>query len=281
MESKLHLIKKIIQVANSNIDFEGRLQGILDIISQREGVDRGLLFIQSANKEVLELKGVSPRADAPEAWPAPLARHLLADCLKDRRPLFVTRLTRKEHKGLLKIPLFRGFTSLSAWPVEDDNYLYGVLCLLSLKSREFNLGEQTLLEIAGRELAGVIRNSRIYTEAKKRIAELSVLYQVGKVIGATLELDELIQKTVSITAQVLNARGAALTIVDAADGYPKVEAEFGQVPPAIRGNLRKEALGNQGPYIAPPETAALPLPRSRAGAVEARPQPGGLSCARR
>ncbi|MCU0579097.1 MAG: GAF domain-containing protein [Desulfobacterota bacterium] len=275
METKLHLIKKIIQVANSTIDFEGRLQGILDIISQREGVDRGVLFIQSANKEVLELKGVSPRADAPEPWPAPLGRHLLADCLKDRRPLFITRLNRKEHKGLLKIPVFRGFAALAAWPVEDDNYLYGVLCLLSLKSREFNQGEQALLEIAGRELAGVIRNSRIYTEAKKRIAELSVLYQVGKVIGATLELDELIRKTVSITAQVLNARGAALTIVDGADGSPKVEAEFGQVPQALRGNLRKEALGNQGPYIAPPESAAPPRPHSRAGSVEVPSATGG------
>ena len=39
------------------------------------------------------------------------------------------------------------------------------------------------------EMAGIIRNSRVYTESKKRIAELSVLYQVGKVIGSTLELE--------------------------------------------------------------------------------------------
>ncbi|MCU0580628.1 MAG: GAF domain-containing protein, partial [Desulfobacterota bacterium] len=275
METKVHLIKKIIQVANSNIDFEGRLQGILDIISQREGVDRGVLFILSASKETLEIKGVSPRENAPQVWPAAQARQLLVDCLKDHRPLFITRLNRKDHKGLLKIPLFRGFASLSAWPVEDDNYLYGVLCLLSREPREFNLGDKALLEIAGRELAGVIRNSRIYTEAKKRIAELSVLYQVGKVIGATLELDELIQKTVSITAQVLNARGAALTIVDGTDGSPKVEADFGLVPAAIRGNLRLEALENKGAYIAPPGSRPSPPDRSRSGAVEAFPDSGG------
>lgn len=275
METKIHLIKKVIQVANSNIDFEGRLQGILDIISQQEGVDRGVLFILSSNKETLEIKGVSPRENGPEVWPAAQARQLLVDCLKDHRPLFITRLNRKEHKGLLKIPLFRGFASLSAWPVEDDNYLYGVLCLLSQESREFSLGDKALLEIAGRELAGVIRNSRIYTEAKKRIAELSVLYQVGKVIGSTLELDELIQQTVSITAQVLNARGAALTIVEGTDGIPKVEADFGQVPPAIRENLRLEALVNKGASITPPAFRAANADRFRSGAIEAFPESGG------
>ncbi|MBI5586321.1 MAG: GAF domain-containing protein [Deltaproteobacteria bacterium] len=276
METPLHLIKKIIQVANSNIDFEGRLQGILDILSLREGVDRGVLFILSPNKETLELKCVSPRESAPEVGPSPLARPLLVDCVKDRRPLFIARLNRKEHKGLLKIPVFRGFTALSAWPVEDDNYLYGVLCLLSLKSREFDAGEEALLEIAGRELAGVIRNSRIYTEAKKRIAELSVLYEVGKVIGATLELDELIQKTVSITAQVINARGAALTIVDVSDGRLKVEADFGLVPPAVRGTLRQEVLGNKGAYIAPPESSPAPDTSARKTATgEISPAAGG------
>ena len=245
MEADLQTIKKVIQVANSNIEFEERLQGILDILTNRPGVHQGGFFLLSPNRETLDLKNVSPREVFPGTWSSPLARHPLYEGIKDRRPFLVSRLNRREHKGLLKNPFFRGFGSLAAWPVEDDNTLYGVLCLLSREAREIQGHEQELLEMAGRELAGVIRNSRIYTEAKKRIAELSVLYQVGRVIGSTLELDELLQKTVSTTAQVINAKGSALTIVSGLDDQVMVNVVFGLVPPFHPGDPVKGCPGKQ------------------------------------
>ncbi len=67
-------------------------------------------------------------------------------------------------------------------------------------------------------LAGTLRQAIVQEEAKKRIAELSVLFEVGKAISSTVELDELLQRIVSTTAKVITARGAALHIIDAATG---------------------------------------------------------------
>ena len=191
MESGIQIIKKVIQVANANIDFDERLQGILELLTHQGNIQKGALLLLAPNKEMLELKNISPRETPRPIWSIPLAKNPFADCLKNRRFLFIPRLNRREHKNILKIPFFKGYASLLVWPVEDDNYLYGLLCLLSQEGHPQGAEDQEIFQMVCREMAGVIRNSRVYTEAKKRIAELSVLYQVGKVIGSTLELEDL------------------------------------------------------------------------------------------
>ena len=160
------------------------------------------------------------------------------------------------------------------WPVEDDNYLYGLLCLLSQEGHPQGAEDQEIFQMVCREMAGVIRNSRVYTEAKKRIAELSVLYQVGKVIGSTLELEDLLKRTVAIIAQVINARGSALIITNGAGQAVKIEAEFGVIPSFTKDVLTQEILEGKGPYISPLETPRAPR-CSRPGGKAPRGAPWG------
>jgi signal transduction histidine kinase len=272
VESGIQIIKKVIQVANANIDFDERLQGILELLTHQGTIQKGALLLLAPNKEMLELKNISPRETPQPIWSIPLFKNPFADCLKNRRFLFIPRLNRREHKNILKIPFLKGYASLQVWPVEDDNHLYGLLCLLSQEGRPQGAEDQEILPMVCREMAGVIRNSRVYTEAKQRIAELSVLYQVGKVIGSTLELEDLVKRTVAIIAQVINAKGSALIITNGADHSVKIEAEFGVIPPFTKGVLTREILEGKGPYISPLETPKAPFP-----AVPEERQPGAHS----
>ena len=281
MESGLQIIKKVIQVANANIEYDERLQGILEIITHRGDIQKGLLLLLAPNKEMLELKTISPRETPRPIWSTPLDKNPFADCLNNRRFLFIPRLNRKEHKNILKIPFFKGYASLLVWPVEDDNYLYGLLCLLSQEGHRQGAEDQDIFQMICREMAGVIRNSRVYTEAKKRIAELSVLYQVGKVIGSTLELEDLVKRTVAIIAQVINARGSALIITSGADPVVKIEAEFGVIPPFTKGILTREIFEGKGSYISPlqappPPAQGEPPPEAHAGGTDT---PASWMCA--
>lgn len=249
MDRGLELIKKVIQVANSSIGFEDRLQGILDLLVRQEGAERAILLSLTREQEILELKKISPREVSWDGHSFPLARTPIAEILQNRTPVLIPRLNRKEHKTLLKNPLFKGFNSLIVQPVEDDNLLYGVLCLLSQKTLQPEQDHLDLLDLVARELAGIIRNSWVYTESKKRIAELSVLYQVGKVIGSTLELDDLIERTVAITAQVINATGSALMILEKGSETVMVESEFGLVPSLVKKKIFKDIMTQKRDHI--------------------------------
>jgi two-component system, NtrC family, sensor histidine kinase HydH len=260
MDRGLELLKKTIQVANSSIGFEDRLQGILDLLVRLEDIERAVLFSISAEQETLEIKKVSPREVSWEDCPLPLARTSLKDLIQNRRPLIIPHLNRKEHKVLLKHPLFKGFNALIALPVQDDNLVYGLLGLLSRQSSTPEPPKVELLDLVARELAGIIRNSRVYTESKKRIAELSVLHQVGKVIGSILELDDLIKRTVTITAQVINATGSALMILEKHSEKIIVESEFGQVPPRIKEKIHQDILEQKADHIVNQCSASRPNP---------------------
>jgi two-component system, NtrC family, sensor histidine kinase HydH len=270
MDRGLELIKKVIQVANSSIGFEDRLQGILDLLVRKEKIERAVLLTVTPEREVLELKKISPREVSWDGCPFPMTKTPIGEALQNRTPQFIPRLNRKEHKVLLRNPLFKGFRSMIVQPVEDDNLIYGVLCLLSHTALEPDQDQWPMIEMVARELAGIIRNSWVYTESKKRIAELSVLYQVGKVIGSTLELQDLIKRTVAITAQVINASGSALMIVEKGSETVMVESEFGQVPSQVKKKILKDIVNQKGDQIvnAPP---GIRLPRPPV--EKSRPEP--------
>src|SRR5574340_1178557 len=90
---------------------------------------------------------------------------------------------------------------------------------------EFALG-QGLVGV----LAGTLRQALLQEEAKKRIAELSVLFEVGKALSATMELNELLERVVNTTAKVITARGAALQIIDATTKEVRVSSKYGEIP---------------------------------------------------
>jgi len=246
---EIELLKKVIRLANSNIGFDDRLRGIMDLLVRREEWEKSLLFIKASEQGPLSLKVASPRDPAGEQQPVILPKTPLDACYQRGQTVFIGRLNRKEHKALLKIPLFKGYLSLIALPIQDDTVIYGVVCLLSHQTLRLDPQEQDLLDIISRELAGIIRNSQIYTESRKRISELSVLYQVGKVIGSTLELEDLLKRTVAIIAQVINAKGAALLMTDKHSESVKVDSEFGAIPAFIKGKILKDIRDQKGDYI--------------------------------
>ncbi len=130
--------------------------------------------------------------------------------------------------------MFPDCQTLAGFPVADDNFLYGVLLFIDKTKRDFDQHEQETIMIACRMLAGNIRQALLHEEAKKRIAELAVLFDVAKAIGSTMELNFILERVVSISAKVLNARGASLRIVDEQSQHVHVSSEYGVIP---KGNI--------------------------------------------
>ena len=81
MDRGLELIKKVIQVANSSIGFEDRLQGILDLLVRKERVERAVLLSITPEYEVLELKKISPREISWDGRSFPIARTPIGETL--------------------------------------------------------------------------------------------------------------------------------------------------------------------------------------------------------
>ena len=155
--------------------------------------------------------------------------------------------------------VFPDYQTLAGFPVADDNFLYGVLLFIDKDRRDYSVHEQETVMIACRMLAGNIRQALLHEEAKKRIAELAVLFDVAKAVGSTMELNAILERVVSISAKVLNARGATLRIVDEVSQHVHVSSEYGAIPKGIPP--RKHSPVN---FLVARENCLLSLRRSPA-----------------
>ena len=231
---RLAFLSQMVEVLTSTVSFGERLSNMVHLLARFLKVDEALYFGLDKGKDTLSLQ-ISSRG--------PLAPQLRAEfqsgqgvvgaAAKTRQP----QVAHREEEGVLAENILLDqiqpqFATLAAFPVADDNFLYGVLLLIDTNLRVFTPLERQAAHLTGLMLAGTLRQGLVQEEAKKRIAELSVLFEVGKAISATVELDDLLQRVVSTTAKVINARGAALSIIDTQTGETRVSSQYGLVPVA-------------------------------------------------
>jgi two-component system sensor histidine kinase HydH len=228
---RLAFLTNLIDLFTSTVSYEERLDNFVYLVARNLQVDVALFFALDKNRARLFLT-----ADSRKAGPRPrlefaLGRGIVGQAAQQRLPILVQVPPLPDAEADQALSEFLPEChSLAAFPVADDNFLYGVLLLLQQAPREFQAHEKETILIACRMLAGNIRQALLHEEAKKRIAELAVLYEVAKAVGSTRELHTLLDQVVSISAKVLNARGASLRIVDEVSQQIHLSAEYGNIP---------------------------------------------------
>jgi len=231
---RLAFLSQMVEVLTSTVSFGERLSNMVHLLARFLKVDEALYFGLDKGKDTLSLQISSRGPIAPQLRVEfQSGQGVVGAAAKTRQP----QVAHREEEGVLAENILLDqiqpqFATLAAFPVADDNFLYGVLLLIDTNLRVFTPLERQAAHLTSLMLAGTLRQGLVQEEAKKRIAELSVLFEVGKAISATVELDDLLQRVVSTTAKVINARGAALSIIDTQTGETRVSSQYGLVPVA-------------------------------------------------
>ncbi len=225
-------LSQMVEVLTSTVSFGERLGNMVHILARHLKVDQGLYFSLDKGKETLSLQ-LSSRGPLPPnlRLECPCGQGVVGEAASTRKPQVFHR---DKAEGLAANAYLEklqpNVNTLGAFPVADDNFLYGVLLLVDKRDRTFSAMERQAVQLTCLMLAGTVRQALLQEEAKKRIAELSVLFEVGKALSATVELDDLLDRVVTTTAKVIKARGAALQIMDRQTGETRVSSQYGQVP---------------------------------------------------
>jgi len=226
-------LTQMVEVLTSTVSFGERLNNMVHLLARNLTVDLALYFGLDKARETL-LLNVSSQGPVPPHMRLefPLGQGLVGETASTRKFTIVHR--RQPGVSAANAPLEKlhpAYQTLAAFPVADDNFLYGVLILVDREERSLTPTERQGVQLTCLMLAAALRQAIVQEEAKKRIAELSVLFEVGKALSSTVELDELLERIVSTTAKVITARGASLHIIDGATGEPRVSSRYGQIPP--------------------------------------------------
>ncbi len=227
-------LTQMVEIITSTISFGERLSNLVHLLARFLKIDLSLYFALDKSKEVLTVQ-VSSLGPLPPAARVEfrLGQGVVGEAAATRK----VKVAFRHQDGVVAAnagmeKLLPEYHTLVAFPVADDNFLYGVLLLADRHERVFSALERQTVHLVTLMLAATVRQALLQEDSKKRIAELSVLFEVGKALSSTVELDELLERVVSTTAKVITARGAALHIIDRTTGQTKVSSQYGKVPPA-------------------------------------------------
>ncbi|MBU1274432.1 MAG: GAF domain-containing protein [Proteobacteria bacterium] len=229
-EQRFDILAHVVEITNTSVEVHERLDSILGTINKHLGSRLAVLFLQETAKRQLTQANVWPR-QPPGGKPLEVAfgHGEVGRTARDRDPQLVT-VSLPSGDPVLDALCQEGELA-ALFPVMDDNRLYAVLLLIFAPDRRMDIDEVRLLQMVAREMAGTIRNHRLYFEAKRRIAELNVISELGRAAVSTIELDELLDTVAGMVAKLLGARGGMVCINAPTNDPPRLQAQFGRVPP--------------------------------------------------
>ncbi|MDY7078117.1 MAG: GAF domain-containing protein [Chloroflexota bacterium] len=138
------------------------------------------------------------------------------------------------NKSFISVPLFAGES------------LVGTILAATKKEQISQSDQETLLTVA-RQSAIAIQNARLYEEAQRRARQFEALTQVGRAIGSTLDLDEVLQLILERLEDVVPYDAVSLWLregenlrIRAVRGF-----EFSEAHLALTVIIREDALSQE------------------------------------
>ena len=124
-----------------------------------------------------------------------------------------------EENLLAKIPrqlpsFFVGMRSFLGVPLFFRDDLVGVLQLQSKKLVAYSQRDSELAERIGNQIAGAVANSQLYAERSRLADESAVMSEIGRVIGSSLNLDEVYHRVGEVMRELIPFDQSVLSLVD-------------------------------------------------------------------
>lgn len=135
--------------------------------------------------------------------------------------------------------LFYRMTSVQAEvivPFVEDNDVIGFMLLGNKRSEEPYAHEDiNLLELVGNQAVLGLQSARLYEISQNKVKELTTLFEVGRMMGATLDISEIYTSIIRSVIQVINVDRGILFLYDNAREELHSVAGYGASDQDIQG----------------------------------------------
>ena len=125
-------------------------------------------------------------------------------------------------------------SSLSV-PIRIAGEVVGVLEVEGEAPDAFDAQDQAAMEVVADQLAIALENARLYQDTMRRVQEVTALYEVGRGLIRTMDLDQLLEDTLEALSQSPGYSNCAILLADAATGTLYTRAARGPRKEALEG----------------------------------------------
>ena len=238
--TRFSLLARIVEISNATIQVENRLKHICDFLSRETRSDCVCIYQREVRGEDLA-PWVSSCVEIEECtlmdFVVRPGEGVSGKAARKRAPVFFPDV--KTNPPAFAVPReLRDFTSILSVPIMDDVYLYGVMNFSTLAPASYTEEDLTFLGSVATEVAGTIRNSRLYNDARKRVSELITLNEIGRAISSTFDVMGTLGYVAKTTLRLLSADACTVRLAVEGRGVLKVALDEGYSRPGFRRELR-------------------------------------------
>jgi signal transduction histidine kinase len=241
--------------ANTAIDVPSLLgEGCRDV-TRALTARAAAVLLASPDRRTLRVAGAAglPRVAAEGAIDVSLDT-LSAEVMRERAPRVsedVTRDPRSTFHGRTDVPPL----AMLAVPLASRADVRGVLCVADLAGRRFGAGDVALANALAGALGIGLENAELYADARRRVEELFLLNEVGRAVGASLELGDVLREAAAGARRLVRTSRAYVILHDPARGELSFGGGAGVDDPALRelrgplspGSVIAEVIREQRP----------------------------------
>jgi len=127
-----------------------------------------------------------------------------------------------------------GLRDLLCAPMKAKDRLLGSLGIARQQPHPFLPLDQELLVSIGQQIGMALEKARLYGESQRREREFRALYEVGKTMASTFDLQDVLPLLTTSISQVMNAVAASLMLWDPITKKLRVVAGYNLSPEYIR-----------------------------------------------
>lgn len=147
-------------------------------------------------------------------------------------------------------PTWEGIYSWMAVPLNAGTSSIGIISLGNRDSSFVYTGEHLrLLQTVADQAAGAIVKARLLEETVQRARQLSLLNELSRVLGSTLDLEPLLKKILDGAVEILNCQAGTLFLVDDESGELIFKVTAGPVAEDLRGKRLPPDTGLVGKAV--------------------------------
>ena len=161
------------------------------------GFEMGAIYLLSEEGDLLKMKyhNGHPPAMVEEGKVLKYGEGVSGKAIHLRQPV-VASINEYSSFRVSPVLIGEGIQTLVGFPLLAKGKAIGTITLLSRSPRELTQREINLLKSIGNQIGLALENSKLFEETKKRLGELTILYEIMKISASTLDLDEVVKKII-------------------------------------------------------------------------------------
>lgn len=235
LEEELRRVLVIHEISSSmgrSLVLRELFSSTVEKMRQILSIDRAVLALLERGDQTLKLISLDFRREAAERLETqenvPVDSSISGRVIGRNAPFLVSNLGEVEHRSYIEDTLAElGMVSYLAVPLTLRDRPMGSFHLGSVQQEAFGEEELGVVTHVAQHLARSVEHARLFQEVQARMQELSALYEVGKTLIQTLDMEELLEKVLHIVQETFRFEHCAILLVDERTSELRITAQRG------------------------------------------------------